>query len=256
MVGCGAMSKGWLQAIAATPELTRAVRIAGLVDLDPAAAAARGAEFAPDAATGSDLAAMLADLRPEVVFDLVIPNARRAVVLTALAAGAHVLSEKPMGASLEDARAMIAAAQAAGRLHAVVQNRRFLPGIRRVRALLVQGALGRLTQVHADFFVGAHFGGFRDQMAHVLLLDMAIHTFDAARFIIETAPLAVYCRETNPEGSWYAHGAAAEALFDFDGGIGFSYRGSWCAEGANTAWEASWRIIGTNSLDSSFKCNV
>lgn len=114
------MPKGWLPAIAATPELTRAVRIAGLVDLDPAAAAARGAEFASDAATGSDLAAMLADLRPDVVFDLVIPDARRAVVLTALVAGAHVLSEKPMGASLEDARAMITAAQAAGRLPAVV----------------------------------------------------------------------------------------------------------------------------------------
>ncbi len=245
MVGCGAMSKGWLRALSDTPELSSVVRIAGLVDLDREAAVARGAEFAPDAATGSDLVAMLSDVRPDVVFDLVVPDARRAVVLTALAAGAHVLSEKPMGASLEDARAMIAAAQAAGRLHAVIQNRRFLPGIRRVRALLAQGALGELTQVHADFFVGAHFGGFRERMAHVLLLDMAIHTFDAARFIIGTAPLAVYCRETNPQGSWYAHGAAAEALFDFDGGIGFTYRGSWCAEGANTAWESSWRIIGT-----------
>ena len=245
MVGCGAMSKGWLCAIADTPELASAVRIVGFVDLDPAAAVARAAEFAPSAATGSDLAVMLADLRPDVVFDLVVPDARRAVVLTALAAGAHVLSEKPMGASLDDARTMIAAAQAAGKRHAVIQNRRFLPGIRRVRALLAQGALGELTQVHSDFFVGAHFGGFRDQMAHVLLRDMAIHTFDAARFIIGTVPRAVYCRETNPQGSWYAHGAAADALFDFDGGIGFTYRGSWCAEGANTAWEASWRIIGT-----------
>lgn len=245
MVGCGAMSKGWLRAIADTAQLSSAVRIAGFVDLDRQAAMARAAEFAPDAATGSDLAAILAALRPDVVFDLVVPDARRAVVLTALAAGAHVLSEKPMGASLDDAQAMIAAAQAAGKLHAVIQNRRFLPGIRRVRALLAQGALGDLTQVHADFFVGAHFGGFRDRMAHVLLLDMAIHTFDAARFVIGTTPLAVYCRETNPKGSWYAHGAAAEALFDFDGGVGFTYRGSWCAEGANTAWESSWRIIGT-----------
>ena len=245
MVGCGSMSKGWLQAIAETAALSSALRITGFVDLDPKAAAARASEFAPDAATGSDLAAMLGKLRPDVVFDLVVPDARRDVVLTALSAGAHVLSEKPMGASLADARAMIGAAQAAGKLHAVIQNRRFLPGIRRVRALLAQGSLGELTQVHADFFVGAHFGGFRDQMDHVLLLDMAIHTFDAARYIIGTAPLAVYCRETNPQGSWYTHGAAAEALFDFDGGIGFTYRGSWCAEGANTSWESSWRIVGT-----------
>lgn len=239
------MSKGWLRAIADTPELASAVQITGLIDLDQGAATARGSEFAPHAATGTDLSAMLDRLRPDVVFDLVVPDARRDVVLTALAAGAHVLSEKPMAPSLDDARAMIAAAQSAGKLHAVIQNRRFLPGIRRVRELLAQGTLGQLTQVHADFFVGAHFGGFRDQMDHVLLLDMAIHTFDAARFIIGTAPSGVYCRETNPPGSWYAHGAAAEALFDFDGGTGFSYRGSWCAEGANTSWESSWRIIGT-----------
>lgn len=245
MVGCGAMSKGWLRAIADTPQLSSTVRIAGFVDIDREAAKSRASEFAPDAATGPDLAGMLADLKPDMVFDLVVPNARRTVVLTALAAGAHVLSEKPMAVSLDDARAMIAAAQGADRLHAVVQNRRFLPGIRRVKAFLAEGALGELTQVHADFFIGAHFGGFRDAMDHVLLIDMAIHTFDAARFLIGTEPFAVYCRESNPRGSWYAHGAAAEALFDFDGGVGFSYRGSWCAEGANTTWECSWRIIGT-----------
>lgn len=245
MVGCGRMSEGWLRAIRDTPDIAGALRLTGFVDIDPAAAAARAAEFAPDAATGTDLAAVLDRLRPDVVLDLVVPEARRDVVLTALAAGAHVLSEKPMANTLPDARAMVAAADAAGRLHAVIQNRRFLPGIRRVRALLASGALGDLTAVHADFFVGAHFGGFRDEMAHVLLLDMAIHTFDAARFIIGTVPRAVYCRETNPRGSWYAHGAAAEALFDFDDGVAFTYRGSWCAEGANTAWESAWRIIGT-----------
>lgn len=56
---------------------------------------------------------------------------------------------------------------------------------------------------------------------------------------------AVYCRETNPKGSWYDHGAAADALFDLTDGVSMTYRGSWAAEGANTAWEASWRVIGT-----------
>lgn len=246
MVGCGAMSNGWLRALRETPELAASVRMAGFVDLDPAVAQARAAEYGwHDAATGSDLAAMLAAVQPDVVFDLVVPAARHAVVTQALAAGAHVLSEKPMANTLDEARSLIAAAQAAGRIHAVIQNRRYLPGIRRVQALLASGALGDLTQVHVDFFVGAHFGGFRDRMEHVLLLDMAIHTFDAARFLINDLPTGVYCRETNPKGSWYAHGASADALFDFVGGVTLTYRGSWCAEGANTAWESTWRIIGT-----------
>jgi predicted dehydrogenase len=49
----------------------------------------------------------------------------------------------------------------------------------------------------------------------------------------------------NPAGSWYAHGASADALFDLTGGATMTYRGSWCAEGLRTAWEASWRVIGT-----------
>jgi predicted dehydrogenase len=188
---------------------------------------------------------MLSRSRPDLVFDVVVPSARRDVVRQALASGAHVLSEKPMAASMAEARDLIAAAAAAERTHAVIQNRRYLPGIRRARAFLASGVLGDLTAVHVDFFIGAHFGGFRDAMEHALLLDMAIHTFDAARYIIGTAPLAVYAREGNPKGSWYAHGATADALFDFEGGVSMTYRGSWCAEGAHTSWEASWRIIGT-----------
>ena len=102
-----------------------------------------------------------------------------------------------------------------------------------------------MTTVNCDFYVGAHFGGFRDHMAHVLLLDMAIHTFDAARFIAGADPLAVYCQEWNPAGSWYEHGASAVAVFEMTDGIVYTYRGSWCAEGLRTTWESDWRIIGT-----------
>ena len=80
-------------------------------------------------------------------------------------------------------RRMVAAAQAAGKTYAVIQNRRYDPHIRRLRQFLDSGAIGDVTTVHCDFFIGAHFGGFRDHMQHVLLLDMAIHTFDAARLI-------------------------------------------------------------------------
>jgi predicted dehydrogenase len=111
--------------------------------------------------------------------------------------------------------------------------------------MVESGALGELTALHADFFIGAHFGGFRDLMQNVLLLDMAIHTFDATRFMSGKNAEAVYCLETNPKGSWYAHGAAANAIFELTDGVVFNYRGSWAAEGANTSWESMWRIIGT-----------
>lgn len=245
LVGCGAMSDGWLTALREVPELARNIRLVGLVDLDLATAKARAAKHNLEVATGTDLAAMLQATTPDLVFDLVIPAARAGVVKTALAHGAHVLSEKPMANTLDEARDLVEAATRANRLHAVIQNRRFLPGIRRIKSALAGGAIGDLTALHVDFFVGAHFGGFRDRMDHVLLLDMAIHTFDAARWIIDRPAIGVYAREMNPQGSWYAHGASADALFDFEGGVTMTYRGSWCAEGANTAWESSWRLIGT-----------
>lgn len=240
------MSKGWLSAIAEHPLLKGRVDIVGLVDLHLPTAQARAAEFGlSESAIGTDLDAVLATTRPDLLFDVVVPSAREDVVTTGLRHGCHVLSEKPMAATLAAGQALIAQARAAGRVHAVVQNRRFISGIRRIRRLIESGALGEITALHCDFFIGAHFGGFRDEMEHVLLLDMAIHTLDAARFMAGVAPRAVYCLETNPRGSWYAHGAAANAIFEFDDGIVFNYRGSWCAEGANTSWESAWRIIGT-----------
>jgi predicted dehydrogenase len=240
------MSDGWLNALREVPYLAENVRVMGLVDLDLGVALRRAEKHELDGvAIGNDLVEMLERTKPDLLFDLVVPPARAGVVEAGLAAGCHVLSEKPMANTLSEAKALVERSATFGKLHAVIQNRRFLSGIRRVKTLIDAGTLGELTAVHVDFFVGAHFGGFREEMDHVLLLDMAIHTFDAARYIVDRKPLAVYCRETNPKGSWYAHGAAADALFDFEDGIAMTYRGSWCAEGANTAWESTWRIVGT-----------
>jgi predicted dehydrogenase len=243
LVGCGGMSEGWLRAAAALPDLV----IVGLVDLRPELARDRAAQFAlHDALVGDDLAAMLDRTGAEIVFDVTTPEAHHATTLTALAHGCHVLGEKPMADTLERAQEMVAAAQAAGRLYAVIQNRRYDAAARRLRRLVASGALGRLTTLASDFFLGAHFGGFRTQMRHVLLLDMAIHTFDMARLLSGADPVAVSCKAWNPAGSWFAHGASAVATFELSDGVVYSYRGSWCAEGLPTSWESDWRILGSS----------
>ncbi len=244
LVGCGNMSRAWLKAISAIEALT----IVGLVDIVEGAAQARKEEFAlTHAQTGDDLEAMLAALEPDIVFDVSVPEAHLQTTLTALRHGCHVLGEKPMATSLDDARCMVEAAQRADRLYAVVQNRRYTTPIRRVREFLRSGVIGPLTTINCDFYIGAHFGGFRDHMAHVLLLDMAIHTFDQARFLtgLDAARVA-FCKEWNPRGSWYDRDASAVAVFEMDNGAVFTYRGSWCAEGVNTSWESDWRFVGTN----------
>jgi predicted dehydrogenase len=246
LCGCGAMAKGWLKAISGNADLASRIRIVGLVDLNPATAHALAADCdLGDIPVFTDLEQALGDLKPDLLFDVVIPVARPNVVAAGLRHGCHVLSEKPMANSLAEGRMLIEQARAAGRVHAIVQNRRYISGVRRLRAFIESGAIGELTGLHADFFIGAHFGGFREDMDNVLLLDMAIHTFDAARFMSGRVPEAVYCHETNPAGSWYRTGASAFAIFEMSGGVAFTYRGSWCAEGSNTSWESQWRITGT-----------
>jgi predicted dehydrogenase len=243
LVGCGGISRAWLTAVRDISGLT----MAGFVDINEETARERAAEYGwHTAQIGADLETVLVQTRPDIVFNCTVPEAHLPVTLMALAHGCHILGEKPLAASMDEAQQMVAAAAAAGKHFAVMQNRRYDANLRRLVAFLRSGAIGAITTVNADFYIGAHFGGFRDIMRHVLLLDMAIHTFDAARLMAAADPLAVYCHEWNPPASWYAHDAAAIAIFEMTGGVVFTYRGSWCAEGLRTTWESDWRIIGTH----------
>jgi len=242
LVGCGGISASWLKPAVTMPD----IRIVGLVDRIEESARKRALEFHLEVAEiGTDLRAVLKKTKPDIVFDCTVPEAHVEVALEALSRGCHVLGEKPLADSMANARRIVKASQKAGRTHAVIQNRRFDANIRSVRKLVESGRLGTLTTLNSDFFIGAHFGGFRDHMAHVLLLDMAIHTFDAARYLGGGDPVSVYCKEWNPTGSWYDRDASAVAIFTMSNGLVYTYRGSWCAEGANTTWESAWHGIGT-----------
>src|SRR5947199_5454659 len=81
-------------------------------------------------------------------------------------------------------------------------------------------------------------------MARPFLLDMAIHTFDAARYLSGGDPVSVYCDEFNPPWSWMKGNACATAIFEMTGGLRYTYRGSWCSDGRHTSWEGEWRAVG------------
>jgi predicted dehydrogenase len=240
LAGCGRISQTWLRAVSEMSD----IEIVGLVDLNEDAARHHQSDFSlPDAVVSTDLKTVLDQVRPDAVFDCTLPESHFPVTLTALEHGCHVLGEKPLADTMENARKMVDAAKKAGKIYAVVQNRRYQPEIRALTELLASGRLGRLTTLNCDFYIGAHFGGFRERMKHVLLLDMAIHTFDAARLISGADPVSVYCHEWNPEGSWYDHDASAIAIFEMSNGVVYTYRGSWCSEGLNTTWESNWHAI-------------
>jgi predicted dehydrogenase len=243
MVGCGAMSAEWIRS---AKEI--GIQIAAMVDLNVELARTRAAEFQLEAELFDNLDDAIRKVRADMLFDCTIPTAHVEVDSKALMNGLHVLEEKPLAMSLIDAHRLIDLAEKKNLVHAVIQNRRFHPGVRKIRHLLDQGFIGDITTVNIDFFVPPHFGGFREKMDHILLTDMAIHPFDTARYLIGANAESVYCDEWNPKGSWWQHGASAHAIFQMNGGIRCTFRGSWCSEGLRTPWDSVWRIIGTKGI--------
>ncbi len=218
--------------------------IAGWIDVREGAAATASAEMNLAVPySGNNLADALRDVQPDFVVDVTPPEVHCSVTVEALAAGIPVLGEKPMASSMSEARRMISASESAGKLYMVSQSRRYDAGLWAFRKV-IEEKLGGAGVLNADFYIGAHFGGFRDEMPSPLVLDMAIHTFDESRFLSGTDPVAVYAEEFNPGWSWYKGDACASAIFEMSGGLRFTYRGSWCAEGLHTSWDADWRAVG------------
>ena len=234
------MSREWLSC---AQEL--GVEVVALVDVFPEAAAARAKEFNLAGPIFRELPEAIGAVTADILFDCTIPAAHPEVSGTGLRSGLHVLEEKPLALDLAGATELVSLAETTGRLHVIQQNRRFKRGIRLLRQLIDERAIGEITTVHVDFFVGAHFGGFREKMRHVLLADMAIHPFDAVRYLVQANGASVYCEEWTPVNSWYDHGSSVVAIFQMTSGVRFSYRASWCSEGFRTPWDADWRVIGT-----------
>lgn len=239
VAGAGGMGRAWLAAIAASPD----VELAGVADLD--VSLARAAVATPGAArvpVGADAVALALSVGAHALVDVTVPVAHYPVTTAALFAGLPVLGEKPCAATLPEALSLAAAAQVTGELFMVSQSRRWNPQLFALRD--AAATLGPLGAVGTQFFKAPRFGGFREQMPHPLLVDMAIHPFDSARFLLGCEPVSVYCEAHNPPWSWFAGAAGAHAVFTMENGARYVYSGSWCAPGAETSWNGTWRVSG------------
>lgn len=241
VAGCGGMANAWIDDALKRED----VEIVALVDLFEESARKKAQQYGISCDIFTDITEAIQSTQANLVFDVTIPESHFHIVSSALTAGCNVFGEKPMAATMEEATKLVSISNATGKRYSVMQNRRYMANIRSYKNLLDSDHIGQPGFVCADFFLGPHFGGFRDLMDSPLLLDMSIHTFDQARFITGADPVSVYCHEFNPAGSWYKGNAAAICIFELSDGSVFCYRGSWCAEGAPTAWEAAWRITGS-----------
>jgi predicted dehydrogenase len=193
----------------------------------------------------TDLDAALARTDVEVYFDTQITGARVPAIRAAIAAGKHVYTEKPLAADLDGAIGLARLATDAGIKHGVVQDKIFLPGLRKLKRLVDGGFFGRILSVRGEFGYWVFEGGwqeanrpswnFRTADGGGIIADMFCHW----RYVLDEtiAPVrsvqavgAVHIPErVDEKGAAYVATAddAAYGIFELDGGIIAQVNSSW-----------------------------
>ena len=142
LIGAGGIATAHLAGYAAIPDRARVVAIA---DANPEALAARTAETG---ATGySDFLELVKD--PEVdAVDICLPHhLHRAAIVAAAEAGKHILCEKPLCLSAEEAVEVRDAVQKAGVSLMCAHNQLFMPAVAEAKAVIDSGELGQVYEV-------------------------------------------------------------------------------------------------------------
>ncbi|MBU2669867.1 Gfo/Idh/MocA family oxidoreductase [Actinoplanes bogorensis] len=188
VVGAGAITQ-----VAHLPAYGKAgLTVAGISDLDAGRAARVAKEFGlPRIYT---LDEMLDDPAIEIIDVAVVPEAQPAIVRRALAAGKHVLAQKPLAVDSGLGAELVTAAEEAGRSLVVNHQMRYGEGMAAARAMVEAGWIGEVTAMVIDVDIETDFTAW-DWLVTSPRLDLmyhSIHYFDTVRALLGD-PSTVYC---------------------------------------------------------------
>jgi predicted dehydrogenase len=143
IVGCGAISRAHLGAIREAQEAGVRVEVAGVFDQDAARAAGRADEFGVERVYRA-WQEVLDDARADAVAVLLPHDLHCRFAVEALAAGHHVVCEKPLAPTLAECDQMLAAARRAGKRLHPVHNRIYEVGSEAAKQFVDSGAIGEV----------------------------------------------------------------------------------------------------------------
>jgi len=194
----------------------------------------------------TDLDGCLGDPAAQIYFDAQVTSARADATRRAIRAGKHVYVEKPLADDLETSLDLARLTAAASVRNGVVQDKLFLPGMRKLKRLLDGGFFGRLLSVRGEFGYWVFEGdwqpaqrpswNYRKEDGGGIILDMFPHwryvldgLFGTVRRVVCVGATHIP-RRVDERGEPYAGTAAdaAYAAFELDGGVIAQFNSSWC----------------------------
>jgi predicted dehydrogenase len=183
LIGAGGIGKVRAQALVATPDC----RLAAVADVD----AARAQSVAPAGAHWFSAYQQIVESSDvEAVIISTPPPSHEEIALAALAAGKHVLCEKPLAPGPDACRRMVEAARRANRALSTGFNHRFFPAVKFLKEVLASGRIGQLDHVRA--FAGhtglsefpAPWMYSKDAIGGGALMDVGIHVIDLVGHVL------------------------------------------------------------------------
>ena len=197
LIGCGFFAQNHLHAWAGI----EGAEIVAVCDLDRDRAEAAAARFGAQAFT--DAEAMLAETAPDFADVATTSGSHRALVELACRHGAAAICQKPFADTLEDAEAMVAAADAAGVPLLVHENFRWQRGFVEMRRRIAEGAIGRPRFARISFRHGFDVYAGQPYLARVerlAIMDVGLHLYDLSRHLMgEVDRLTCHTQRRDPK---------------------------------------------------------
>ena len=215
-----------------------------LVGRDPSKLEALAKRFAVERWT-TDLDGALSEKRDTVFFDAATTRGRPSLLTRALNAGKHVYCEKPTATNLEEAVAIVKLANAKGLKHGVVQDKLFLPGLKKLAFLRDSGFFGRMLSVRGEFGYWVFEGdwqeaqrpswNYRSEDGGGIILDMVCHWRYVLDNLFGEVESVVCTGSTDIPERWNETGKKYEATADDSAYATFRLKGGVIAH-INMSW--------------------